>query len=277
MRWKKAKSEPVPERQEAETVQLAEPDAYSPEPRLRVTSLSLLGTRKSQQDWLEYGTLSSGQFAAVLCDGMGGLNGGERAAVCGCTVFLEECEAAIQQGQAPDLARIARRLDARVVGLTDVDGMPLDGGCTLVAVLGRGSAFRWVSVGDSRLGLFRDGQLMWLNRLHNYRLELDEALSEGAISQAEYQAELPRGAALLSYLGCGELRYIDVQNLQLVPGDLLLLCSDGFPGMLPEQELPQLLARLNPGLNNLTELLSPYLDQTRAGLDNASAVLIRYQ
>ncbi|MCD7856609.1 MAG: protein phosphatase 2C domain-containing protein [Clostridiales bacterium] len=277
MRWKKAKSKSVPERQEAEIVQLTEPDAYMPDPQLRVTSLSLLGTRKSQQDWLEYGTLSSGQFAAVLCDGVGGLNGGERAAACACAGFLEECETAIQQGQAPDLTRIARRLDTRVIGLTDVDGMPLDGGSTLVAVLGRGSSFRWVTVGDSRLGLFRDGQLIWLNRLHNYRLELDEALSEGAISQAEYQAELPRSAALLSYLGCGELRYIDVQNIQLVPGDLLLLCSDGLPGLLTGLELSRLLAQLTPKLNNLTELLSPYLNQTRTGLDNTSAIFIRYQ
>ena len=49
------------------------------------------------------------------------------------------------------------------------------------------------------------GTLRWLNRLHNYRLELDEALRSGELSRDEYESELPRGQALLSYLGCGGL------------------------------------------------------------------------
>ncbi|MCD7867741.1 MAG: serine/threonine-protein phosphatase [Clostridiales bacterium] len=246
-------------------------------PGLHVTSVSLLGTRKSQQDCLDYRTLSSGQLAAVLCDGMGGLNGGEKASSSACAGFLHECEAAVRHGHFPDLPQIARLLDTRVTNLTDTDGLPLDGGSTLVAALIDYNRFHWLSVGDSRLGLLRNGQLFWLNRLHNYRLELDAALRDGEISQAEYEAELPRGPALLSYLGCGTLKYIDSrQNLSLRPGDILLLCSDGFSDLMKTTELAALLARLNRNMNNLAELLWPCLDQTRSGLDNASAILIRY-
>ena len=187
-------------------------------PGLLATSISLIGGRKSQQDALDYRVLPGGQFAASVCDGMGGLNGGARASQEACSGFFEEYEAAILRSRGakgpPDLPQLARRLDRRIQGLRDSDGLPLDGGSTLTAVVIENGFFHWLSVGDSRIGLLREGKLHWLNRLHNYRLELDEALRNGDISPEEYQAELPRGPALLSYLGCGELKYIDCRTRQ---------------------------------------------------------------
>ena len=242
---------------------------------LPVSSISLLGDRKSQQDTLDYRPIGLKMLAAV-CDGMGGLNGGARASSEACRGFFEEWEQAdILHGQ-PDLTAIARRLDRRVAALADRDGLPLDGGSTLTAVVLFQNHLNWVSVGDSRIGLLRRGKLVWLNRLHNYRLELDEALAAGEISPAEYKQELPKGHALLSYLGCGGLPYIDCSRTDLEPDDLLLLCSDGFYDLLPGADLTELLLGLNRNLDNLPQLLAPRLSQVSGSMDNASAVVIRY-
>ena len=243
-------------------------------PGLYVTSVSLIGGRKNQQDVLDYRPLQGGGLAAVLCDGMGGLSGGALAARTACSGFFQECGS---WDTAPDLPGLARKLDRRVSQLRGEDGLPLDGGSTLTAVVIQNGLLHWLSVGDSRIGLLRNGQLHWLNRLHNYRLELDEALKNGDISPDEYQAELPRGTALLSYLGCGELKYIDYQTgLPLLPSDLLLLCSDGFYDLLPGETLISTLEALDETMANLPELLEPFLGQASRSMDNASAVIIRF-
>lgn len=216
--------------------------------------------------------------AVFVGSGMGGLNGGAQAAREACAGFFEEYESAVLSGQgASGFPQIARKLDRRVLHLRDTDGLPLDGGSTLTAVVIQNGLLHWLSVGDSRIGLLRNGQLHWLNRLHNYRLELDEALKNGDISPDEYQAELPRGTALLSYLGCGELKYIDYQTgLPLLPSDLLLLCSDGFYDLLPGETLVSTLEALDETMANLPELLEPFLGQASRSMDNASAVIIRF-
>ena len=244
-------------------------------PQLKVTSISLLGSRSSQQDALDYRQLGSHVLLAAVCDGMGGLNGGRAAAFEACRGFFEEWEKEASN-RAPDLASIARKLDRRVAALTGRDGLRLDGGSTLTAAVFSQNLVSWVAVGDSRIGLFRGGKMLWLNRLHNYRLELERELARGDISPQEYELELPKGAALLSYLGCGGLSYIDCSQLSLVPEDLFLLCSDGFYDLLPGVHLKELLLGLNREMDNLPLLLSPFLSAGRPSMDNASAIIIRY-
>lgn len=73
-------------------------------PGLLATSISLIGGRKNQQDALDYRVLPGGQFAASVCDGMGGLNGGARASQEACSGFFEEYEAAILRSRARERA-----------------------------------------------------------------------------------------------------------------------------------------------------------------------------
>ena len=246
-------------------------------PRLVVSAVSLLGGRNTQQDTLDYRLLPNGAFAAAVCDGMGGLNGGEEASRAACTGFFRACEQA-GAGETLDLQKIARRLDRQVSALKGADGRPLDGGSTLVGAVIRENYLCWLSVGDSRIGLVREGRLQWLNRLHNYQMELDEAFQRGELSQEEYHAELPRGRALLSYLGCGGLHYVDAQeNISWIPGDRLILCSDGFYELLPREELLRLLMDLGSGVSDLTRAVLPYLEAKGKTADNATAIVIQYR
>ena len=245
---------------------------------IRRAAVSFLGDRRSQQDMLDCRDFPGGAFAASVCDGMGGLNGGDRAAWEACRGFMEFCGKTLSGGNWPEPETAAGFLDRKVAALTDRDGLPLDGGTTLTGVCIRGNRAMWVSVGDSRIGLFREGTLKWLTRPHRYRLMLQEALKAGAVSMEEYQAEISGGGALISYLGRGELPYIDGQtDLRLLPGDLMILCSDGFWELFGKQETENLLRKLDRELSNLAELAAERMERPGRGRDNASAVVIRYE
>ncbi len=247
------------------------PAASAGLPGVTVCAISLLGGRKTQQDVLDYRLLPGGTLAAALCDGMGGLNGGEQAARTACDGFFAACGTAEPQ-TAEEFRQIARQLDRRVAALRGAHGRPLEGGSTLVAALLGQGGLAWLAVGDSRIGLWRSGTLRWLNRLHNYRLELEEALRAGELSRDEYENELPRGQALVSYLGCGGLKYVDARTgLDWRPGDRLLLCSDGFADLLPSPALDALLG----GETDLAAAVLPRLEEKGKSADNASAIVIR--
>ena len=117
------------------------------------------------------------------------------------------------------------------------------GGSTLVAGLVRNGFFHYISVGDSRICLYRDGALYQLNREHVFRreLELRAVNQEEALAAA---AVHPKAAGLTSYLGMGRLKYVDVpdQPLAIRPGDKFVLMSDGVYNALSQAELTACLA-----------------------------------
>ena len=117
-----------------------------------------------------------------------------------------------------------------------------DGGTTFVAVLIRNQQLHFVSVGDSRISLMRNGGLIQLNREHVYGRELDDLALNGILSEEEATRDRQR-AAITSYLGKQDEINVD-RNINAIPlfsGDKVLLMSDGVYGYLPEAELVELL------------------------------------
>ena len=107
-------------------------------------------------------------------------------------------------------------------------------GTTLVALLfdgaGRGTV---VHVGDSRAYRLRDDQLELLTTDHTL---VSDLLRNHDISETEASAH-PYRHVLTRALGAAGDVSPDVQQLDVRPGDLYLLCSDGVSGMLAESEI----------------------------------------
>ena len=189
-----------------------------------------IGGRASQEDTFTVAAQQDSVFAAV-CDGMGGMHGGTEASQTAASALT----AAYQQKD--DLSVHAQfylncldALDEAVYELRDETGRRLGAGTTVVSVLIEQDQLTWFSVGDSRLYLIRGKEVVQATADHNYRGMLDALLSDGAITQQQYADELPKAAALTSYLGIGGVRQYDVNTepFPLQNGDLLLLCSDGL-------------------------------------------------
>jgi protein phosphatase len=92
-------------------------------------------------------------------------------------------------------------------------------------------------VGDSRLYLFRRGDLLQVTRDHSL---VADYLASGAIS-AEEAAHHPQRNVITRALGIDWELDVDAHTVNLRPGDRVLLCSDGLTSMIGDDEIAALL------------------------------------
>ncbi len=207
---------------------------------MELAILQVQGDRSDQQDSFGY-RLEEKEGLVCVCDGMGGHKGGNLA-----SKQAVEC---ILQGYLPEMEPDAMLADATVAAdqavasLADETGTPLKAGSTVVTVLVKDGCLRWNSVGDSRIYLLRGEEFVQITTDQNYQTVLDEQLSSGTITQEIYEREIPRGAALISYLGMGNLPFIDrnATPLGLASEDRIVLMSDGLYKTLSDQQIQVLL------------------------------------
>ena len=203
--------------------------------RLMVNAESLIGDRPYQQDYCRFASGLSPELQAekgtlcIVCDGMGGLQGGERASrLCCETVFNGYYDSPATEDVCSLLKQLIISADKGVARLTGDDGQPINGGTTIVAVVIRGEKAYWASAGDSRIYLYLNGNLSQITQDHNYRMILMQDVKAGKIPP-EAVEQHPQKEALISYVGKGNISLIDTGEFKFAPGDgTLILCSDGL-------------------------------------------------
>jgi protein phosphatase len=126
-----------------------------------------------------------------------------------------------------------------------------------------------VHVGDSRAYRYRDGKLGQLTTDHTLLGEMQ------AIGVAQVPGDAgPLAKGLTSYIGISsELLRVDVQQLGLRDGDIIVLCSDGVHGQIPPEDLVGFFESTHHA-HELAELLVAEADR-RGGRDNATAVVVQ--
>ncbi len=250
-------------------------------PLVEITAVSALGTRSYQQDFALIMT-DRAEAAGVICDGMGGLTGGEKASRMAASVFFTEYRnRRPSQNMQQFLRDTAVKMDQSVSGLLDPKGKPLKAGTTAIVTVVQGNVLYWMSVGDSKIYLIRGDQMQAVTREHNYRLTLTEALKAGKITREHFMKEekTPRAEALTSYIGMGGLELIDVNQtpFTLQPGDMVLMCSDGLYKSLDESQIFAMIRDNDFDLTIAAERLIDMAVTYRLGShDNTTAVLMRY-
>ncbi len=242
---------------------------------------SILGTRKYQQDFAYY-YMGEQDVLAVVCDGMGGLEGGERASRTAVEQMARDFHREKELGSISDfLAGEAQRMNQAVYDLRNSKGEPLGAGTTLVAVYCRGSQMHWVSVGDSKIYAIRENQIQSLNREHNYRLTLKTQLESGLIDQDFYDREekTAQAEALISFLGMEQLRLVDGNRvpIELQPGDILMLCSDGVYKSLNESQVCAMVRDNDLDMSIAADRVTAMaLRYGVHGQDNTTVILMKY-
>lgn len=242
---------------------------------VKYTAYSAMGARESQQDALFTGE-GAGAILAIVCDGMGGMTGGEQASALAVRMLAE----AFFQRSPEDIPCFYRgivgEIDEAVYRL-EGDGKRLGAGTTVVSVVVRQEGLYWLSVGDSRIYLFRRGEMLCPVPAHNYRLLLDGMLAEGAIDEAKYQQELPKAEALISFLGVGGVERMEVNPnpFRLEEGDQILLCSDGLYKSLPDRRIQEILRGRMPLEVKVRRLVEEAVEAGGRKQDNTSVVLLQ--
>lgn len=248
------------------------------EARILISNIALgcgqiTGTRPNQQDCWK---VALGETASILivADGMGGHNAGEQASR---LVVKAVAEAFSQPWDDPaDMLRQAlQQANQAVADFAQEHGESKGLGSTLLAVLLMDEQLHWLSVGDSPLWLLRDGELRRLNKDHSMQPVLLRMAALGEITQAEALAD-PNRHLLRSAVSGGEIRLVDVSEspLTLLPGDALLLASDGV-ATLDDAALCGLLESPSDVQVVVDALLAEVEAAALADQDNCSLILAR--
>lgn len=217
-------------------------ETVCPIPGISIGKIHDIGRRDYQQDSFgQTAVLRNTGILAVLADGMGGLSGGERVSQ---KIVME----ALTFGSTLQANQVPTALPGMVAGINHAVNQMLGpkglytSGSTVVSALITGNALRWISVGDSRIYLYRDGQISQLSRDHDLLQDWMPDILEGKRSMAEALRD-PNGRKLTSFIGMGELRHVDYNRtpIPLLPGDRVLLMSDGVYGTVSDAEMAAIL------------------------------------
>jgi len=137
---------------------------------------------------------------------------------------------------------------------------------TLVELTPEGVA-HFGHVGDSRAYLFRDDALKQLTADHTVAAEM-VALGQITAEEAE---DHPRSHMIVRCLGLTRFVNVDEIELELEPGDRILLCSDGLNSMVPQATISQTLGE---GTADEVAWRLIELANKAGGHDNISIILI---
>ncbi|MDD3409401.1 MAG: PP2C family protein-serine/threonine phosphatase [Eubacteriales bacterium] len=209
-----------------------------------VSQAQALGARDGQEDAMAISSACPPPkgILAVLSDGMGGMNAGERYSA----IATEEMIRCFEQTEAledpcQELLNCYAAAQRQALLLQEQES-GLEGGATVTALLIRGGRCAYLSVGDSRIYLYRSGALIQLNREQSLGVLLDEQAMLGYMPKEEAQYNLRR-KSLTNHLGMDGEHPCDrcLTPIALAPRDRLLLMSDGVFGTLEEETIEAVL------------------------------------
>lgn len=263
---------------EVMTVRMEDAMDMLPKERITLGVSSIMGTRKNQQDSV-YTMNAHDMTMAVVCDGMGGMEGGELASQMAIQILSQDFADNADEDIPDFYQQAAKHMDTAVHGLMRETGELMQAGTTVVSAIIRDKQLYWLSVGDSRIYILRAGEFIQVNRDHNYRMRLDEQLEQGIITDEEYLEKMSQGEALISYIGMGNVSLMDINPMPflLEDGDVILLCSDGLYKRLSDEEIQEIIEMELPDVDeaaqNLTRIV---MEKTIGSQDNTSVILIQY-
>ena len=204
----------------------------------------------------------------VVCDGMGGVEGGEIAAELAAKVMWREMKSTPVTRDAEVFARLLRRA-ARVAN-HDVHAMArrepaLRGmGTTLSAAGVVGDRLVIATVGDSRAYILRAGALVQVTR--------DQSLHSALLAAGHNEDEAASaGGAILQALGVGPDVEPSLSIIELRAHDRVLLCSDGLHGLVGDPALALLISEPHTVAESVKLLIAAA--RAAGGTDNITAIV----
>ena len=235
--------------------------------------------RKNNQD--SYAVFSkSDYFCAIVCDGMGGANGGNIASGLAVKTFAS-CIKKGFSAQSPDdfdefeikkLMKTAVNEANKEVYIKSLSSPELEGmGTTLVAVIGCLCGTFAVNVGDSRLYRQLDGILQQVSNDHSF---VQYLIDKGDL-KPEDAANHPNKNIILRAIGVNEA--VEGDYFRIDNYDRLLLCTDGLTNHVNDKRIGQIISGeysvKSTTLKNRADALITEANEG-GGLDNITAVLI---
>lgn len=253
--------------------------------RFDVASFLSQGARDYQEDAISAEFGEGADFGiAVLADGMGGHAAGDVASaivveqVLGCLKKASKDLPSLSHNVTQILRDAATKANLEVKKHSaenpEVRGM----GATLLAGVILHNLLYWVSVGDSPLFLYRNGELTQLNEDHSMAPQIDFLVKSG-LMDPEVGRTHPDRSVLTSVIIGQEIDAIDCPSepFRLEAGDLVLFSSDGIQYLDDAKIKAVLASREDESSDEIAKAIGEaIIDLDDPEQDNASFAVIRY-
>ena len=202
----------------------------------------------------------------VVADGMGGAQAGEVASRLAAAAFREFHDA---DALAPEerVEAIIQEANRRIFDRARADATASGMGTTVTAALVGDDSLAIGHVGDSRAYRIRDGSLEQLTQDHSLVADL---MRSGRLTPEEADTH-PQRSVITRALGTDREVDVDTFSVELVSGDVFLLCSDGLTTMVGDEEILRLVAD-SSGLDSAGKALVKAANR-HGGDDNVTVVL----
>jgi len=217
----------------------------------------------------------------VLADGMGGYNAGEVASGIAVQIVTDLAADGANREKRDEIDPHSGLMRQSIVlrdavyrsnkiiyqtaqSQTHCEGM----GTTIVACMFYDNKVSIAHVGDSRAYRLRDGHLDQMTLDHSL---LQELVDRGFYSQEEAQRSTNRNYVTRA-LGVEPTVEVEVHEHDVQPGDIYLLCSDGLPDMVEDEDIHLTISTFNASLEVVGQQLID-LANDHGGRDNVSVML----
>lgn len=230
--------------------------------------------RRSNQDACKCGVFSESSAWAVVCDGMGGANGGNVASEIAVNRIEELLKSRFSEEMGNNnmkslvINAIHRANDAVYEAAREkpeLQGM----GTTVVVMLAAGGHLHVAHVGDSRAYLQNSGGLTQLTMDHSY---VQDLVNFGQITKEEARIH-PRRNIITRVLGVHNAVAVDYSIWDFHPGDVALACTDGLTNYMDDCLLEEYISSHGSQGEVLANKLIEYAVKS-GGSDNITVAVV---
>lgn len=258
--------------------QLAAPAVSERQLDIRISSGTDVGGRADNEDAIAVRELDPvdlgdgepvGGYLLALADGMGGHQRGEVASRIAVETILEMFAADPAGDIVPLIKQAFRRANEQIHESWHGEAKSQLMGTTLVVAVTRGKYATIASIGDSRAYLIRAGHLQQITRDHSL---VAEQVAQGHMTLEEAR-ESPHRNIITHALGHKarlDSKMPNVFEITLLEDDRLLLLSDGFFDVIPDEDLQRLVIEANAD-SVAARLIA--VAKERGTTDNVSAIV----
>ena len=214
------------------------------------------------------------QSICVVCDGMGGPKGGDVASKIAVNTFLASVRENLRPGMSPEQIREVSSF-AIAVANGEIRKAAAENpaacrgmGTTLVSAVSYAGGVVVSNIGDSRAYLIHSGEIRRISRDHSL---VETLVERGDITEDEARRH-PQRNYITRALGVEDKILCDGYIVPVVPGDFILLCTDGLVSTVSDREMrDEILGEdIDHCLDRLLEI-----SKDNGAADNVTAVLMQ--
>ena len=203
----------------------------------------------------------------IVADGMGGHKAGDYASEFTVKTIVEEVERSFEKNPSIIFQKAIAVANRKLREIASEDLSKKGMGTTVVAATCMGRYLQVANVGDSRLYVVND-TITQITTDHSY---VEEMIRRGSLERENARSN-PNKNIITRAVGAKNDIQVDIYVVELKPGDLLLMCSDGLSNMLEDDEMRMIIKRQRDIVEMAEELVKAANEN--GGKDNISVILI---